>query len=208
AVAGRLRGVVRDDEEVVRLGGDEFAVLLAPLQQDEDGDRLADRIITALFEPITVGPVCVQIGASIGIALRDGDVDVGELLRRADVAMYQAKRHGGGYLRYSAATDDNDAGQLTLLGGVPRAIAEDQLLLNYQPKIDPDGKLTGVEALVRWQHPTFGLLAPDEFLPLVEETALMKPLTVWVLKHAMTQVSKWRQNGLDVPFAVNVSPRT
>jgi EAL domain-containing protein (putative c-di-GMP-specific phosphodiesterase class I) len=122
--------------------------------------------------------------------------------------MYQAKRHGGGYLRYSAATDDNDAGQLTLLGGVPRAIAEDQLLLNYQPKIDPDGKLTGVEALVRWQHPTFGLLAPDEFLPLVEETALMKPLTVWVLKHAMTQVSKWRQNGLDVPFAVNVSPRT
>jgi diguanylate cyclase (GGDEF)-like protein len=208
AVAGRLRGVVRDDEEVVRLGGDEFAMLLAPLKEVDAGDRLAERIIAALLEPITVGPVCVQIGASIGIAVRDTDLDVGELLRRADVAMYQAKRHGGGYLRYSAETDDNDADQLTLLGGVPRAIADNELLLNYQPKINPDGNLTGVEALVRWQHPTRGLLAPDEFLPLVEETALMKPLTVWVLQRATTQVAEWRAGGLDVPIAVNVSPRT
>jgi diguanylate cyclase (GGDEF)-like protein len=208
AVAGRLRGVVRDDEEVVRLGGDEFAVLLSPLRQDEDGDRLAERIISTLLEPVTVGPVCVQIGASVGIALRHGDLDLGELLRRADVAMYQAKRGGGGYMRYSAATDDNDADQLTLLGDVPRAIARDELLLNYQPKISPDGSLTGVEALVRWQHPTRGLIVPDDFLPLVEETALMKPLTVWVLHHATAQVATWRANGLDVPIAVNVSPRT
>jgi diguanylate cyclase (GGDEF)-like protein len=208
AVAGRLRGVVRDDEEVVRLGGDEFAVLLAPLKDDNAGDRLAARIVAALLEPVSVGPVCVQIGASVGIALRDADLDLGELLRRADVAMYQAKRLGGGYLRYSAATDDNDADQLTLLGDVPRAIANDQLLLNYQPKINPDGALTGVEALVRWQHPTRGLLQPDDFLPLVEETALMKPLTAWVLHRATAQAATWRKNGLDVPMAINVSPRT
>jgi diguanylate cyclase (GGDEF)-like protein len=208
AVAGRLRGVVRDEQEVVRLGGDEFAVLLAPLTEVDAGERLAERMIAALVEPISVGPVCVQIGASIGVAVRESDIDVGELLRRADVAMYQAKRRGGGYLRYSAETDDNDADQLTLLGGVPRAIADDQLLLNYQPKTNPDGNLTGVEALVRWQHPTKGLLAPDEFLPLVEETALMKPLTVWVLQHAAAQVAQWRESGLDVPIAVNVSPRT
>jgi diguanylate cyclase (GGDEF)-like protein len=208
AVAGRLRGVVRNDEEVVRLGGDEFALLLAPMREEDAGDRLAQRIIAALLEPVTVGPVCVQIGASVGIALRDTDLDLGELLRRADVAMYQAKRVGGGYLRYSAATDDNDADQLTILGDVPRAIATDQLLLNYQPKINPDGALTGVEALVRWQHPTRGLLQPDDFLPLVEETALMKPLTVWVLQHATAQAATWRKNGLEVPMAINVSPRT
>jgi diguanylate cyclase (GGDEF)-like protein len=208
AVAGRLRGVVRDDEEVVRLGGDEFAVLLVPLKEVDAADRLAERMIAALLEPISVGPVCVQIGASIGIAVRETDLDLGELLRRADVAMYQAKRHGAGYVRYSVETDDNDADQLTLLGGVPRAIASNELLLNYQPKINPEGNLTGVEALVRWQHPTRGLLAPDDFVPLVEETALMKPLTVWVLQQATAQVAEWRDSGLDVPLAVNVSPRT
>jgi diguanylate cyclase (GGDEF)-like protein len=208
AVAGRLRGVVREDQDVVRLGGDEFAILLVQPEDDDAGDRLADRIIAALLEPVTVGPVCVQIGASIGIAVRETDLDLGELLRRADVAMYQAKRRGGGYARYSASTDDNDADHLTLLGGVPRAIADNELLLNYQPKIGPGGNLTGVEALVRWQHPTRGLLAPDDFLPLVEETALMKPLTVWVLQHATAQVAAWRDGGLDVPIAVNVSPRT
>jgi diguanylate cyclase (GGDEF)-like protein len=208
AVAGRLRGVVRDDEEVVRLGGDEFAVLLSPLKESDAGDRLAERINVALLEPVTVGPVCVQIGASIGIALRDTDIDLGELLRRADVAMYQAKRHGGGHLSYSADTDDNDADMLTLLGDVPKAIAGNELFLNYQPKINPEGNLTGVEALVRWMHPARGLLVPDDFLPLVEETALMKPLTAWVLQHATSQAATWKANGLDVPMAVNVSPRT
>ena len=208
AVTGRIRAVVRDDEEVVRLGGDEFAVLVAPLPDEDAGDHLAARIITALLEPITVGPVSVQIGASIGIAIRDANLDVGELLRRADVAMYEAKNHGGGFLRYTAATDDTDAGKLTLLGDVRRAISGNELFLNYQPKIDPQGQLTGIEALVRWQHPTRGLLMPADFLSLVEETALMKTLTVWVLRHAAAQGAVWRADGHDVPLAINVSPRT
>jgi diguanylate cyclase (GGDEF)-like protein len=208
AVAGRLSGVVRAEEEVVRLGGDEFAVLLRPLLSEQAGDLLAERILEALREPITVGPVCVQIGASIGIALRDSELDLGELLRRADVAMYQAKRRGGGYLRYTPDTDDNDADNLALLGDVRQAIAGDELFLNYQPKIDPGYQLTGVEALVRWRHPTRGLLAPGAFLPLIEETALMKPLTAWVLRHAAAQAAKWRAEGMDVPVAINVSPRT
>ncbi len=207
-VAARLRSVMRADEELVRLGGDEFAVLLAPVEADDAGDRLAERILEALREPVAVGPVYVQIGASIGIALRDGDLDLGELLRRADVAMYQAKRHAGGYLRYTRDTDDNDADHLALLGDVQQALAHDELFLDYQPKVGPAWELVGAEALVRWMHPTRGLLAPGDFLPLVEETALMKPLTAWVLQRALAQTATWRARGLDVPVAVNVSPRT
>jgi diguanylate cyclase (GGDEF)-like protein len=208
AVASRFRTVVRAEEEVVRLGGDEFAILLASLEADDAGDRLAERLLAVLREPVTIGPVSVEIDASIGVALRDSELDLGELLRRADVAMYQAKRRGGGYRRYTPGIDDNDADHLALLGDVRQAIADDQLFLNYQPKIDPCYQLTGVEALVRWMHPTRGLIAPGDFLPLVEATALMKPLTAWVLRHATAQAAIWRRHGLDVPVAVNVSPRT
>jgi diguanylate cyclase (GGDEF)-like protein len=208
AVAGRLRSVVRTEEELVRLGGDEFAVLLAPLESDDSGARLAERMLESLREPVNAGPVSVQIGASIGIALHDTDTDLGELLRRADVAMYQAKRHAGGYLHYTPDTDDNDADDLALLGDVRQAIAGDELLLEYQPKVDSEHELTGVEALIRWMHPTRGLLGPGAFMPLVEETALMKPLTAWVLKRATAQAARWLRNGLDVPVAINVSPRT
>jgi EAL domain-containing protein (putative c-di-GMP-specific phosphodiesterase class I) len=121
--------------------------------------------------------------------------------------MYQAKRHAGDFLRYTPDTDDNDADHLVLLGDFRRAIARDELLLNFQPKVDRERRLSGVEALVRWMHPTRGLLAPDAFLPLVEETALMKPLTEWVLRQATAQAARWRASGLDVPVAINVSPR-
>jgi EAL domain-containing protein (putative c-di-GMP-specific phosphodiesterase class I) len=157
---------------------------------------------------VSVGPVSVQIGASIGIALRETNIPLGELFRRADVAMYRAKRQSAGYLRYTFDTDDNSADNLTLLGDLRRAIAQDELLLNYQPKINRQGQLAGVEALVRWDHSTRGLLMPDSFLPLVEETALMNPLTEWVLGHAAAQAAQWRANGLTVPIAVDVSPRT
>jgi diguanylate cyclase (GGDEF)-like protein len=208
AVAARLRSVVRSEEELVRLGGDEFAVLLAPLDSDEAGDVLAVRILESFREPVNAGPVSVQIGASIGIALHETDMDLGELLRRADVAMYQAKRHAGGYLRYSRDTDDNDADDLALLGDVQQAIAGDELLLHYQPQIGAELELTGVEALIRWMHPTRGLLGPGAFMPLVEETALMKPLTEWVLRRATAEAARWQARGLDVPIAINVSPRT
>ncbi|MDQ1465879.1 MAG: hypothetical protein QOH10_294 [Actinomycetota bacterium] len=208
AVAARLRSVVRSEEELVRLGGDEFAVLLAPLESHDAGDVLAERILDSLREPVNAGTVSVQIGASIGIALHETDIDLVELLRRADVAMYQAKRRAGRYLRYSPDTDDNDADDLALLGDVLQAIAGDELLLHYQPQIGTELQLTGVEALIRWMHPTRGLLGPGAFMPLVEETALMKPLTEWVLRRATAEAASWRRQGLDVPIAINVSPRT
>ncbi|MDQ1534303.1 MAG: hypothetical protein QOF28_2064 [Actinomycetota bacterium] len=208
AVADRLRNVVRIEEELVRLGGDEFAVLLSPPETADAGTRLAERILDSLREPVVVGPVSVQIGASIGIALSDADLELGELLRRADVAMYRAKRHAGGYLHYTPDTDKNDAGDLALLGDVRQAIAGEELLLDYQPKIDSEYNLTGVEALIRWVHPTRGLLGPGAFMPLVEETALMKPLTAWVIRRAAAQAARWRARGIDVPVAINVSPRT
>ena len=210
AVAERMKAVVCDGHELVRLGGDEFAVLVPTSLDGPGAEMTGDRIIDVLVEPICVGAISVQIGASIGLASRNGDpnVTVGELLRRADVAMYQAKRGGGGLLRYSAATDDNDADHLILLGDIRRALQHEELVLQYQPKIDAGGRLTGVEALLRWNHPRRGLLAPMEFLPLVEETAIMKPLTVWVLDHAGAQAAVWKASGLHVPVAVNVSPRT
>jgi diguanylate cyclase (GGDEF)-like protein len=207
AIADRLRSVVQAEDQLVRLGGDEFAVLLAPLETDDAGDRLAKRILEALHDPVDVGPVSVQIGASIGIALHDAGVGLGEMLRRADVAMYQAKRQAGDFHRYTPDTDDNDADHLVLLGDFRKAIDRDELILNYQPKVDRERRLSGVEALVRWMHPTRGLLAPDAFLPLVEETALMKPLTEWILRQATAQAAQWQAGGLDVPVAINVSPR-
>ena len=209
AVADRLRGVVRTEEELVRLGGDEFAVLLTPMESDDAGDRLAERILDALREPVTAGLVSVQIGASIGIASSDTDLDLGELLRRADVAMYQAKRHAGGYLRYTPDTDDNDAGDLALLGDVHQAIAR-RRAASRLPAEDRSGmpadRRGGTRTVDRTRPE--GCSPPGVFMPLVEETALMKPLTAWVLRRATAQVAAWRRNGIDVPVAINVSPRT
>lgn len=205
AVAARLRGVLRADDLLVRLGGDEFAVLLHGAGSGED---VARRLVGALREPVSVGPVTVQVDVSIGIADRGAGMGLEEQLRRADVAMYQAKRQGCGCVRYSPDSDDSDAEGLTLLGDVQQAIAADEFVLHYQPKVDGSGCLVGVEALVRWMHPARGLLHPGAFLPLMEETALMKPLTAWVLRHAMAQSAVWRERGQDVPTSVNVSPRT
>jgi diguanylate cyclase (GGDEF)-like protein len=210
-VADRLRASIRPIDVVARLGGDEFAVLLTQLpdaaKAGEIATQLLDRLRTGFY---TVHGIELTVDASLGIALipEHGD-DADLLLQRADVAMYQAKSSRAGIVVYDEATDLHDVAELGLLAELRRAIEADELVLHYQPKARlATGDIVGVEALVRWQHPVRGLLGPDAFIPMAENTGLMAPLTEWVLRRAMEQAARWRDRGLTLPVAVNVSPRS
>jgi diguanylate cyclase (GGDEF)-like protein len=210
-VGNEIRSIVRSHDFVARMGGDEFAVLLTELNDPLAAAGIAAQVLEQLrhasFEVQGIG---LGIEASIGIALvPDDDADVDVLLSQVDIAMYRAKRSGIGVALYDHGRDQHDLRQLTLLGELRRAIDHDELTLHYQPKADVvTRQVTGVEALVRWNHPTRGVLAPDEFIPLAESTGLLGPLTQWVLSHAIADASHWQRGGLPVAVAVNVSPRS
>ncbi|MDP9425806.1 MAG: EAL domain-containing protein [Actinomycetota bacterium] len=209
-VASTLRGAARPDDVVVRLGGDEFAVLLQNMPDTDAAVRAAENISQALHRPFTVDRVTLEVGASIGVAVApEHGQDLDALLRRADVAMYQAKREGSGVRLYDEAKDPHDEEQLGLLSQLRSAIEEGQLRLHFQPKMSlREGRTVGFEALVRWEHPQRGLLAPGAFIPLAERTALMRPLTTWVLRTAVAQCAAWRAEGWEVDVAVNIAPAT
>ena len=209
-VGATLQASVRPSDLVVRLGGDEFAVLLTELPGPEVAVRVAEDLCTALHRPFLVTGVGLEVGGSIGVSLatREHD-DLDRLLRRADVAMYQAKRDGGGVRQYDESDDPHDEAQLGLLAQLRPGIENEELVLHYQPKVSlREGRTVGLEALVRWQHPQHGLLYPAAFVGLAERTALMRPLTSWVLREAVRQVAVWRRAGWDVSVAVNIPPRT
>jgi diguanylate cyclase (GGDEF)-like protein len=212
-VAQALRGSVRPQDLLVRLGGDEFAVLMPGL----DGDHVeaaANRLLVGVRTQFTTRGVAVDCDASVGaaVARQDGD-DFGQLMQAADIAMYQAKRGKLGVRVFADTDADVNAGDLQTLIDLRIAIDNEQLRLHYQPTAalrrlqsqDGDGYL---EALVRWQHPIRGLLSPDQFIPLAEDTALIHPLTEWVLNEAVRQCGQWRLDGLEATIAVNVSPRS
>jgi diguanylate cyclase (GGDEF)-like protein len=205
-VAQRLRDVLRRGDVLARLGGDEFAVLAVLPHRGALGE-IATRLHAALVRPFDVGGVAVELGASIGIALQpDHGRDVSTLLRRADVAMYEAKRGGTQIETYDPARDPYSAERLTLLGELRHAIDHDELVLHFQPKVALDtGRVIGVEALLRWQHPERGLLGPGEFLPLAERTGLISDVTTWVLEAALRQCAEWRAEGTDLPMAINLA---
>jgi diguanylate cyclase (GGDEF)-like protein len=205
-VAGRMRREVREQDMLARLGGDEFAVLL--MEADATSAReVSRRLLRVLERPFNVRGFAVQLEASIGIALHpDHGSDVTELIQRADVAMYEAKRRHTGAELYDAERDPHTPERLTLLGELRRAIDEDELVLHYQPQISLiSGEVIGAEALVRWQHPERGLLGPGEFLPLAERTASIRALTLWVLDNALRQCREWLDAGLDLSVAVNIA---
>jgi diguanylate cyclase (GGDEF)-like protein len=206
-VAGRLASAVRRGDTLARLGGDEFAVLLNGLPHRGAVAELAGRLQDALRRPIALRGVAVELEASIGAALYpEHGTSVGALLQRADVAMYEAKRGRQGIAIYSPERDTYSADRLGLLAELRRAIAGDELVLHYQPKISlATGAVTGVEALVRWQHPTRGLLPPDQFIPLAERTGAVADLTRWVVDAALAQQRAWREEGIDLPVAVNLA---
>jgi diguanylate cyclase (GGDEF)-like protein len=204
----RLGAVLRNSDTIARLGGDEFAVLL-PTATVDDAHQIAERLLQVLDQPFALGGLQLQIDASIGIALSpDHGSDADTLLRRADVAMYVAKRGSTGHALYAAEQDQHSPMRLAMVSELRRAIEHNELSLYFQPKVSLEsGKVTCVEALVRWQHPTHGLLGPDLFVPIAEQTGLIRPLSRWVVDAALRQCNRWRQEGLDLAVAVNLSMR-
>ena len=210
-VATVLRERVRTDDMVVRLGGDEFAVLLSDMTSSVDAKERANELLARLrAATFVVDGVELVVDGSIGVAVapRDGRT-VEDLLQRADIAMYQVKRRRGGVAMYDNADDDHSVDRLETMTEFRRALENDELVLHYQPKVSVGtGEVSSVEALVRWQHPTRGLLGPAQFLPLVEGTALMAPLTRWVLRAAIRQAAQWHRAGAPLQVAVNIGPGT
>ncbi|MGI9147541.1 MAG: putative bifunctional diguanylate cyclase/phosphodiesterase [Chloroflexota bacterium] len=205
-IGPRVQGVLRNVDSLARLGGDEFALVL-PNTNQRDANAICARLLEALDSPFVIDDRTVSVGASIGIAVSpDHGLDAETLLRRADMAMYVAKRAGAGYAVYTADQDGHSSMRLALFGELRGAIDRNELVLHYQPKVEcATGAIGGVEALVRWQHPQRGLVPPDEFIPLAEQTGLIKPLSLWVLNAAIAQLRAWRQSGMHVPVAVNLS---
>lgn len=206
-VAVCVRAALRESDTVARMGGDEFAILLAPVSNIHGALAAAKKILKALEKPAHIAGQQIEIGASLGIVLfPEHGEDAEGLMREADIAMYLAKQAHSGYQVYSKnlgqGTDDRQA----LQGELRHAIAHNELVLHFQPKIDfSSGCISGVEALVRWQHPKHGLLAPDNFIPMAEQTGLIKPLTYHVLRSALRQCEEWRRAGLDLSMSVNIS---
>lgn len=207
-VALRLQNILRKSDTVARLGGDEFAVLL-PLADAEKAILAARKVLDALKSPFSIQGHTLDIGGSIGIALfPTHGADGTTLVRRADVAMYVAKRANTGYAIYDSEHDQHSMAQLALTGEFGHAIENQQLAFYYQPKIDlKSGCVVSAEALARWHHPQQGLIMPDKFIPLAERTGLIRPLTQWGLNAALQQCASWREAGLNLGVAVNLSAR-
>jgi diguanylate cyclase (GGDEF)-like protein/PAS domain S-box-containing protein len=206
AAADRLLGVVRPGDTVARLGGDEFAVLLPGADKAEAG-RVSAAIRATLDAPLTIDGQQLRVGASVGIALApDHGTDGTTLLRRADMAMYAAKRGQFGHAFYALAHDLHSTESLASIAELREAIERGALVLHYQPQVDmASGDVCGAEALVRWPHPVHGLIPPDQFIPLAEQTGLIVKLTDWVLAEAIRQCREWQRVGRRLDVSVNLS---
>ncbi len=220
-VSARLRLAIRDMDTAARLGGDEFAVLLEDLADRSDAARVAQRMLSQLRHPIMVAGAPVQISASIGIVIADGDplretafdpVSTDVLLRNADIAMYTAKSGGKGrYEIFEPAMHAAVIDRLELEGDLRQALQQRQFALHFQPIVTlGDGEIVGVEALLRWHHPERGMISPGTFIPVAEETGLIVPIGSWVLREAVKQVAVWTRayaSSAPLTLSVNVSAR-
>nr|WSZ98650.1 bifunctional diguanylate cyclase/phosphodiesterase [Streptomyces sp. NBC_00857] len=207
-IADRLKLALPRGAEAARLGGDEFAVLLPTCDSTTSAQRVARHLVAELSSPLDLDGLTLVLEASAGVAVYpEHATDAEGLLRRADVAMYQAKRDRTGVEVYESKRDSNTPDRLGLLGDLRRALDAGDVELHYQPKVRFDGQVAGLEALVRWVHPERGRVPPDEFIAIAESSGLMPHLTEYVLETALAQVARWRAQGLMVPVAVNVSPR-
>ncbi|OUC94100.1 putative bifunctional diguanylate cyclase/phosphodiesterase [Streptosporangium minutum] len=208
-VAHRLTHSVRPGDVVARLGGDEFAVLLPSIRDAAAAREVAARLRVALTEPVRLEGMTFDLDASVGIALYpDHAPDFELLLQRADVAMYLAKEGRTGVEIYVADKDRNSPERLNLIGDLRRAIDRSELRLHYQPKLDlASGQVRGVEALLRWRHPERGMISPGEFVPMAEQSYLMRHLTQYVIDAALEQAAHWWHTGVHEQISVNVSAR-
>ncbi len=208
-VAMRLESVLRESDTLARFGGDEFAILLTGITDDEVVSLVARKIQRSLTSPFILDELTLDVQASAGIVIfPEHGEDSDTLIQRADVAMYVAKQGNKGSVIYKKELDQHSPHRLTLMGELRQAIENDDLLLHFQPQIRASSnKPIGVEVLVRWQHSIHGLMPPDDFIGLAERTGLIKPLTRWVLKHALQKGALWHSSGLKVNLAVNLSAK-
>jgi diguanylate cyclase (GGDEF)-like protein len=204
-IGQRLLHTLRESDTVARLGGDEFAVTF--YTKDALAVDVAQRIAHALEDPFILGGVSVEVDASMGIALfpLHGE-DAETLMKRADVAMYDAKKTHSAFMTYEPGRDEHSLRRLAILSELKNAVARDELALHYQPKIDmQNDREVHAEALVRWTHPVHGVLPPDEFIPLAEQSGNIAMITKWVLRKAIADCGDWNASGLDLTVAVNLS---
>ena len=211
AVAARLNGVIRDADALGRLGGDEFVVISEELSLAAGPELVAERLLDALKQPFKLGAdkeTQLTVTASIGIAVGE-HTSAEELLRNADIAMYRAKWDGKNrYIVFETGMQDTLQNRMELEMDLREALEKDEFFLAYQPTIDlSDMSPTGVEALIRWEHPVRGVVQPDDFVPLLEETGLIVEIGKWVLDEACAQGAAWRAAGYPIGMAVNVSGR-
>jgi diguanylate cyclase (GGDEF)-like protein len=209
SLSRRLEDVLRDADTIARLGGDEFAILLTTNASRAAAVTVARRVSTALEQSFEVDDLTLQTNASIGIALYpDHALDPESLAKRADVAMYMAKRSAKPYAVYAAEHDRSSVRRITLLGELRRAIEMAELRVHHQPVFDlVTGRIVGTEALVRWQHPTHGLMPPAEFIDLAEVSGMIQQLTRWVTEQAVGEAASWPTGGEQLGVAVNLSVR-
>jgi len=210
-ISSRLRASVRGDDFIARIGGDEFCVLLQEIADPREAAAVAQKLIHELRKSYRIGEHHVSSGASIGIACvpQDGE-DVATLLRLADLAMYRAKELGrNGYQFFSAMLNEDAAAAASLVDELRRALEKDELFLVYQPRIDiATRQVVGAEALLRWRHPKYGVLSPESFLPLADDSGLLVPIGGWVLREACAQGRRWIDEGISpLSMVVNVSSR-
>ena len=208
-MAKRLTAIVREEDTEARLGGDEFTIILEEVNQTDDIAQVAHKILENLAEPIRLDLHDAIVTGSIGISVfpNDGN-DIHTLLKNADTAMYQAKDLGRNrYQFYTREMSEKANARLALESALRVAIREEQFVLYYQPQISlTSGALVGAEALIRWQHPRHGLIAPNEFIPLAEDVGLVAPLGSWVLREACRQLRQWQAADIPIPrIAVNIS---
>lgn len=210
-VAGRLSGSLRESDILGRLGGDVFAVLLPDAPDSQQAATVARRVIDTLILPVRVDGQDVFATASIGISFFPGDgEDAHELISHAELAVREAKSHGrNNYQFYTARMHDGIRDRMFLETDLRNAALREEFVLYYQPKVScANGRITGAEALLRWNHPRRGIVPPDQFIPLLEETGLIIPVGRWVLREACRQLLAWQQAGLDIPsVSVNLSAR-
>lgn len=204
----RLQALLREADTVARLGGDEYAILITSVGDERATAIVGDKLVSEIAEPFTIADTEVRVTASIGIALFPDHADsVETLTQRADIAMYVAKRRGGGaYVTYKPELDRHSIRRHALRAELESALATHSFVLHFQPKIDMKTMGTvGVESLIRWTHPRLGLVSPGEFIPLAEDAGLIQPITAWVIDESLRRCTTWIDAGLDLSVAVNIS---
>ena len=208
--AQRLRQCVREVDTVARQGGDEFIVLLAELRSAHDAQQVADKIIAAIAVPFTVQGQALEVAASVGVAVYpDDEIDLEHLVEKADLAMYAAKQRGrGASVRFAPSMQVKAYSRLILETALRHALEHREFVLAYQPRLDlHEQRITGVKALLRWKHPELGLVMPLDFLPVLEESALILPVGEWVLATAVEQARQWSARGMPLRVSVHLSAR-